>query len=602
MIMTVLINHEGRKVNKTKIFSILLISIFTTSIIFAQGEIGVRALADIESSMEANLTWNLQNALLLYYPETKFVVKANVELQKVKLKRELPKLPDALLSKELKNLPGLPYIPENLDGTQAAETNTANLRAELQTNRYDVRRIRLNVLVDRSLSENDMSFIRRYVTLIADLNPKRGDQVRIEAYTFPVKADFIKQEETTPVLPVKPELEPANHVWDWKPYAFAAGFALLLLVLFLIGLRSIVKNLKHNSKAAVATKSEPASPESAGRADFSLERETSSHDVASLKSSLIDTMVGLPAASAKVFHRWIDSKGDEGVTDVAILLASVSKPLIELVAPYLGQETTETIQHQIVILEESDLQEKSPDLLKQFDEDIRTLALKTSKDATENDELAFLNQMTDDQVQHLIKPLKVGVAAIVLAHLRANRAAKALSKMGADSRKAVLAAMGNIERIPSDVYQHLARQLAARAGELKKMRYVRANGFDSLVKVMEHLDEDAQDDTINYLHTQDVNLAKKVSEKFMTFNQLFEMPEEKLAEMAVDFDREALARSLVSVDEETVEKMINSLPEKLGELVRASLDANLDISEDEISQARRNLMRSVRAKHSHKVS
>ncbi|MCH8872018.1 hypothetical protein IH824_04475, partial [candidate division KSB1 bacterium] len=585
-------------VNKTKIFSTLLIFIFTASIIFAQGELGERALADIESSMEANLTWNLQNALLLYYPETKFVVKANVELQKVKLKRELPKLPDALLSKELKNLPGLPYIPENLGGSQAAEANTANLRDELQANRYDVRRIRLNVLVDRSLSENDMSFIRRYVTLIADLNPKRGDRVRIEAFTFPVKANFMKDEEKTPELPFQPEVEPANTAIDWKPYAFAAGLALLLLLFFLIGLRSVVKNLKKNSVVAVAAKSE-ATPESENHKDFNLEgEETSSRDLASLKSSLIDTIVGLPAASAKVFHRWIDNKGNEGVTDVAILLASVSKPLIELVAPYLGQETTENIQHQIAVLEETDLQEKSPGLLKQFDEDMRTLALKTSKDAAENDELAFLNQMTDDQVQHLIKPLKVGIVAIVLAHLRANRAAKVLSKLEPDRRKAVLAAMGNIERIPSDVYQHLARQLAVRAGELKKMRYVRANGFDSLVKVMEHLDEDTQDEMINYLHTQDVNLAQKVSETFMTFNQLFEMPEEKLAEMAVDFDREALAKSLVSVDEETVEKMINSLPEKLGELVRASLDANLDISEDEISKARRNLMRSVRAKHS----
>ncbi len=584
--------------NTTKIFSTLIIA-FSASIIFAQGEIGERALADIESSMEANLTWNLQNALLLYYPETKFVVKANVELEKVKLKRELPRLPDVLLSKEMKNLPGLPYIPENLGGSQAAEANTADLRDEVHANRYDVRRIRLNVLVDRSLSENDMAFIRRYVTLIADLNPKRGDRVRIESFTFPVKASFIPDEEKTPELPFQPKIEPANTAIDWKPYAFAAGLAVFLLLFFLIGLRSVVKNLKQNS--AVAPKSESATPESERHKEFNLEREkTGSRDLASLKSSLIDTLVGLPAASAKVFHHWIDNKGNEGVTDVAIILASVSKPLIELVAPYLGQETAADIQHQIAVLEEADLQEKSPGLLKQFDEDMRTLALKTGKNAAENDELAFLNQMTDDQVQHLIKPLKVGIIAIVLVHLRANRAAKVLSRLEADSRKAILAAMGNIERIPADVYQHLARQLAGRAAELKKMRYVRANGLDSLIKVMEHLDEDAQDEALDYLHTQDVDLAQKVSEKFMTFNQLFGMPEEKLAEMAVDFDREALAKSLVSVDEETVEKMLNSLPEKLGELVRASLEANLDISEDEISKARRNLMRSVRAKHSQK--
>lgn len=588
---------------RKKTQSPLLFLIFTASILFAQEGMSEQSLADIESSMEANLTWNLQNALLLYYPETKFVVKANVELKKVMPRRELPKLPDALLSKELENLPGLPVIPENLAEYPPADEHTVNLRREVQSNRYEVRRIRLNLLVDSSLSERDMSFIRRYVTLIADLEPKRGDLVRIEAHTFPVKANFMKEDEKIPQQPPVNPKPATQNAFDWRPYLFAAGVVLFLLILFLIGLRSIVKNLKHREEAAVAHRSDSAAPQIQHHNNnkSESEKEDNTQNVAALKSSLIDTIVGIPAASAKVFHRWIDKKGEQGIKDTAIVLASVSKPLIELVAPYLGQETTNEIQHQIEVSEEPDLQEKSPGLLKQFDEDIRTLALKTNKDAAENDELAFLQQMTDDQIQHLIKPLKVGVAAIVLAHVRANRAGKILNKINPDRRKAVLAAMGNIERIPSDAYQHIARQLAARAGELKRMRYVRADGLDSLVKVMEYLDEDAQDEAINYIHTQDVNLAKKVNEKFMTFSQLFELPEEKIKDLAVDLDREALAKSLVSVDEETVGKIINALPEKLGELVRASLDANLDISNEEVSSARRTLMRSIRARQSQKA-
>lgn len=566
------------------------------SVAVSQEEMIETSLQEIESSMEANLTWNLQNALLLYYPETKFVVKANVELQKLVPRHKLPKLPDALLSKELKNLPGLPVMPENLADPPVPDDRNSNLRNEIERNRYQVRRIRLNVLVDKSLSESDIRFVRRYVTLVANLNPKRGDAVRIEAYAFPVKADFEEKQQPASDGVTPPEPQKAPPSFDWRPYAFAAGLGVLLILVFLLGMRSLSRTLKENQKPAAEAAVMTARSQAIA-ADPQGEKPAQTNEIAALKSSLIDTIVGIPAASAKVFHRWVDNKDEDGVKDVAIVLASVSKPLVALVAPYMGQEMSEKVQHEIDMLADVEIAERAPGLLKQFDEDFRSLALETSKDAAENDELAFLQKMTDDQIQHLIKPLKVGVKAIVLVHVRANRAAKVMSKIAPETRKAVLAAMGNIERIPADVYQHISRQLAARAGELKKMRYVRANGLDSLVKVMEYLDDEAQEEAINYIQTQDVDLAKKVSEKFMTFNQLVAMPDDKFKDLVVDMDREALAKSLVSIEDETVERIINSLPDKLGELVRASLDANLDISEQEITEARRTLMRSVRGKH-----
>ena len=70
----------------------------------------------------------------------------------------------------------------------------------------------------------------------------------------------------------------------------------------------------------------------------------------------------------------------------------------------------------------------------------------------------------------------------------------------------------------------------------------------------------------------------------------------------MEVDRETLAKSLLTVDEQTVEKILQSLPEKLGELVRASLESNSGISEDEVSEARRSLMRTLRGKKAQKVS
>lgn len=594
---------------RTKIFNLILyfFLIHTTpaKILFAQSYIPEKSLADIESSMEANLTWNLENALLVYYPETKFVVRANVELQKVKPSRVLPKLPKVLLSKGLKSLPGLPYIPENLNEKRNEEVSASSLRKYVQDKSYKVRQIKVNVLVDQSLNESDWTFIRRFVSLIGDLDPERGDQVRIEALNFPRKSDFLTTQNETQekpmenkTAPAKPEIKETS--LDWRPFIFAAGVAVFLLILFLLGMRSIVKNLKQSNLDTFAAHAELPKPESEANKNYNT-KEDDSLELLQLKSNTIDAMVGMPSASAKVLQQWIDQDSQTGMEEAAMTIAAVSKPLIDLLVPYLGPETAGNIQQRMDTLQDTDLEENAARLLKQFDEDLRHLVLKYGKDADEEDALAFLYQMSDDQLQHLLKPLKVGVKAIVLAQLRPERSAKFLSKMEAGEKKAVLAAMGNIERIPSDVYQHIARQLADRASKLEKMRYVRANGVDALVEVLDFLDEEAQEEILSYIQTQDVNLAKKVSKRFITFNQLFEMSDDEIRELALAVDREILVKSLVKVDEDTVEKIIKALPDRLGELVRASLETQSHLSEDEISQARRSLLRSLRTKQLHKV-
>ena len=566
-----------------------------------------KPLGEIERSMENNLNWNLQNALLVYYPETKFVVNAKVVLRKVEPKRVLPKLPDALLTKDLTNLPGLPYLPQNLAEPQD-EPALSNLRRQVVESGYEVEQIRVNVLVDQSLAENDWSFIRRFVSLTADLESTRGDQVRIEGLEFPEKSDFLSPQKQEPEpekmaqTPEPPVTETEEAGFDWLPYLFAAGLAVFLLVLFLVGMRSIVKHLQQptnpgnmpDSAASLDVRSAMAGQPENGS-------DESAKSVERLRTAAIDAIVGAPGASAKVLNGWVEEMGETGVFQTAVLITTVSKSLLDVLEPHLGQETAMEVQNQMFTIDQVEIDKHAPAVLRQFDQEIRKLVLQ-DKYENHNDALAFLQQMSDDQLQHLLKPLKTGVMAIVLAQLRANRAAKMLEKLSSDERKSVLAAIGNIDRIPSDVYQHIARQLAVRAHDLKKMRYVRANGVDVLVKVLDHLDETAQTDALDYLQTRDLALAEKVSKHFMTFDQLIGMPSDKIREVALEVDRETLAKSLLTVDEQTVEKILQSLPEKLGELVRASLESNSGISEDEVSEARRSLMRTLRGKKAQKVS
>ncbi len=579
-----------------------------TSTSYAQDFNADKPMGQVERSMETNLNWNLQNALLLYYPETKFVVNTKVKLRRVEPKRTLPKLPDALLSKDLTNLPGLPFIPRQLNDIPPEEARNTNLQSHVQENHYQIDRIIVGTLVDQSLTESDWSFIRRFITMTANLDASRGDQVRIETASFPEKASFIKKSEAekpeaTPApLPVQPVEQPKadSFLLEWFPYIFAAGLAIFLLILFLIGQRNIVKHLKQIMQTAVQPVQPPAlavppkeKPEQAPEKPVETTVDLSAVEV--LRAAAIDAIVGSPAASAKVFNSWIDQHEEAAYFQIAILFTTVSTALLDLVEPYLGHERSEALHAKISSMNKTDVEKNAEPVLKKFDEDIRRLTLKEKFDS-EEDALSFLHQMSDEQLQHLLKPLKTGVMAIVLAQLRSNRATKIINKLDAEERKAVLAAMGNIERIPSDVYQHVARQLAGRAQDLKKMRYVKANGVDALVKVLDQLDEQTQTETLQYLETQDINLAKKVRKQFMTFDDLIKMPDDKIRRAALEVDRELLAKSLVTLDEQVVENIINSLPEKLGEIVRASLEANYNISQKDVADARRQVMRALRTK------
>ncbi|MCA9731502.1 hypothetical protein KC799_05205 [candidate division KSB1 bacterium] len=563
----------------------------------AQAPATENTISTIEQTMEANLSWNLETALLTYFPETKFVVKANVLLEQAPQIKALPPLPDVLLKKEVTALPGLPFIPGQ--GNAKSEQN-GKFRTVAENSGVKVKRLDVNVLVDNSFTEGDWAFIRRLVALTADMDPRRGDRVSVEAFDFPVKSEFMNRlsrstnPDSSKKVTFSPTLFPDEQKaggMDWRPFIFAAVIAGVFLIILFWGMNSILKKLGHEQPGpetlpAPIPKSKP------------LEKPTTEDAVLEafneLKSSVVDTIIGSPKAAAKVLKQWVQTDEKNGPRDTAILFSATSKNLNQFLAEELGPQISADVQMYIEELPQDEISTKAPPIVKRFDENLRDTVLSAIRNEEKTDALAFLHQLTDDQLQHLIKPLKDGVRAIVLAQLPAERAFTLIKSLDPRKQPAALAAMGNVEKVPSDVYQHIAKQLLIRAREIEKMRFVRADGIDALVNILDHMDDLEQEQMLEYIETQDLNLAQRIKSKYMTFSQLMDLPAEKVRELALTVDRDLLARSLIHVDEMTVNRIISSLPEKLAEMVQASLEASNDVPDDEITLARRQLMRSVR--------
>ncbi|MBD3290479.1 hypothetical protein GF337_16870 [candidate division KSB1 bacterium] len=542
---------------------------------------------DIARSIEANLTFDLQNELYSYYPENKIAIKANVRLYRPMPKPANPPLPSLPGDTELRMLPGLPKVPEKQSKTgnpNNARQMTQILQQYLQESGYRISRISINAMVDSSLNRDDIHFIRKLVTLRAGINPGRGDRVHIDVLKFPRKE---KKMSDTPVLENQP-LAAANKEPSKKSEIAQWIFMALALLMGAI-IIYLIYRLRHQSTAAIRQKKPEVQQAVTPKPALSPKR----HNQPSIPS-VTEYLIGAPVASAKVLKNWIDDPESKGIEKTAILIKHISPGLIDMYESHLGTERCGKIRLVINNITRPVPKNILAEIYRKFDHDFKVLALSNTTSKNEEDLFSFIYQLTDDQLIHLMKNIEPGLAAIIIAQLQPERGAALIKKFEKNKQQQIFLSMSKIEKIPLKIYKRLAHRLAHKAQKVANMKYVTADAVDTTVDLLDHFDEGTQRDFINHLKCNDLKFAYRVHKKFIKFSDVINLPQSDLREVFRTADRDVIAASIVDLGEEDIERIISALPSKMGEMVRSSLNMKKFASESEIEEAKRRLVRTAR--------
>ncbi len=127
------------------------------------------------------------------------------------------------------------------------------------------------------------------------------------------------------------------------------------------------------------------------------------------------------------------------------------------------------------------------------------------------------------------------------------------------------------------------------------MRFVAADGIESIIDVISNLSVDGQDQYIKSIAEMDIELAQKIQRFYVTFKDLTTLPEEILSKVLQDVERESLSAALVHVSEEFLIAILNLFPERMQQMIRSGVEANESITPESIDVARKQILHSVRA-------
>lgn len=571
---------------------------------WAQAARDMREASDPRTRLERGYERAAHDALSRYFSDNTFLVRAQVELEDDAEEFD----PGPVGAPPIQNLPGLPYQPLRLP-----EADEGPLTVQLRS-------VDLEVLVDTAYTQRDRDFIQYLVTLAANLDTARGDVMRISRVYFPrddrslrkpqvwtdessppPAADSTKTDTTSlvdvPLSKLLGErlvsqlplilvcLTVLVAVWLLRKPAFASLPGAIGRRLRPRGRRGDASDADRPPPISIRSAVEPPRPAPGRTADKDA-------DDGSARSFLVNSIVGEPRTSGQILRNWMERDPEKGAKAAAILLNSLNPKFLDLVREQLGEDRSRRVEDLMSAKEEAsdaDLKTVSKGFRKEF-----LKATQGRRDGREDDLFGFLEQLNEAQIMHILKDEPLGVSGFVLAQISPTKSGAILQKLDAPNRAKFLYAIGNITQIPREIYKELADRLSLKALEVSNMKFVASDGVESLVGLIENLPVAKQFEYIHSLSEVDLNLAKKLRARTVTFPELATLPDKFLTRGLQTADGDTLALALQAADPTHRDRFLQLLPERMRLMVQSTMDARRDPSPLDVESAQNRLLRIFR--------
>ena len=545
----------------------------------------------------------LENALSEYYQNGSFLVDVQATVERVlvasgyEVVEELPPL-------EIENLPGLPVIPP---GLKATRTGRDSIKVTGFNSSFRLNQLIIRVLIDTSYTQADSDFINEMAGMVANADRFRGDIVTVERKIFPNKqregslASTSRSDTVFIEQPNKSAQKAENSFlgidWNNPKHLMYVIFGLFLLVVVLLVWSLLRKSNRENQdlgsvseelKNLQATLESDDKPKDELR-EFKNDKQAKFEEE---KMFIINRTVSEPETVAKLIEGLINDNEDEGLVKAVRAIFSTDPKIIDVLQPYLDDNVHDSILFGLTNIETIPVQEKA-DEVTEFKKKI--LAQKASKNKSEDNHLfEFLNQLTDQQLLHLIRSESDDMIAILLAQLPGNRSSYVLQKLDENKRIPIVLKMGKIANIPISIYKKVAAHFSNKALSVSDMKYVAADGVESILDTIDNLPVTEQQSFVNSIAEKDLKLAKKIRKYFVAFDDIPNVNDEILQAALEESTTDELIKALYNSKEPIKDKLLSVRPDREKELILSELKNPQEFTSMEIEEARKNILLLIR--------
>jgi flagellar motor switch protein FliG len=514
----------------------------------------------------------------------------------------------------LQRLPGMPVLPKGYQENESDSTKNYTYSIE------EVEYLYVSIIVDTTYSNTDLDFINSLVRSVIPIDETKGDVVKIRRSIFPKEKDDLfaggagantrpsqepafvpQQREQAPVNEEKASTSEPQKADNTLLYVFVILLILCLIIIVFVTYLLYRKG-KDPSKKTLAEEDAKLlnGPNNNGQelsviypngSDGGSNYQT--EDIINYefnRQHVITSVISNPKEVAGMIEAWMLTNPEEGRLRAANALSAVNPKLLNFLRPFM----TETVYHELnqavsnhQLKSHNDKYQEARDFSKEL------LSLNAEPDRNE-DLFEFLNQITDSQIIHMLKEEDDNLSAILLAQLESKRSKNVLSMIEINRRSSIIMKMSKIDFISSSIYREVATYFSKKAIEVKGMKNVAFDGLQSILDILDQMQDEDQDQLISSIASQDLDLANNIKQQFVGFKNVVYLTDLQLETALRDIDTNTLVQALTGLSSHVQNKVISQRAPREQSLIKSELESGNAVSPDERDKARKLIIDSIR--------
>ena len=204
---------------------------------------------------------------------------------------------------------------------------------------------------------------------------------------------------------------------------------------------------------------------------------------------------------------------------------------------------------------------------------------------------SFLIKLSDEQIAYLLLGEPPKIAAIVMAQLEPERQMNLYDRLDSEQRLDALMELGSGENMNLDVIASVAGDLKEKSRYMPKGSEFERGSGEKLAGLLSRMNLAQADLFLEKLSQEDPELHKEVKRYYLTFDDIFQLPDGPLRDVLNAVELDDIAVALKGMDESIVEQALNVLSKKKQAMFEPVEEA---VSKREVMDARRNIMAEVR--------
>lgn len=208
---------------------------------------------------------------------------------------------------------------------------------------------------------------------------------------------------------------------------------------------------------------------------------------------------------------------------------------------------------------------------------------------------SYLEEIDTVALVGLIKGEHPQTIALILAHLRSERAAEVLNGLPKEIQGDVGMRIAEIKRIPMEIIDEvdetLQKELAGR-GDSTSTRAI--GGVSALADILNEVDRETEEVVLSSIEEQREDMAEEIRQLMFVFEDLIKVDDRGMREVLKQVETQQLSLALKTASDEMKEKIFGNLSERAAGMLREDMEVMGPVRLTEVEKAQQMVIRVAR--------